>query len=428
MQLLTELQNLSYPQFEELLFRLKIEPWNIPGPMAEQNLRAQAVIKRLEQEPNGEGIERLKTELADPAIKIISEQYKYIGYEIEAQVKQIVCEYTEQPFEGRDEEKRELDGFLKNNYSGVLLVTAAAGFGKSALLCHWQQMQQEKYFIAYHCFSFRKEKTRLVSEAYRHLLKQLYYYHNIRNGPFPNDENGMRDTLMGMLSKPVSPESKPLVIVLDGLDEAEKTFEPFFTSLPAGVFVIASARAEEGEEPEYLRNWTDNAQKLCLKRLPREAILKWLKQISELTVYLQDEDFVKKLDEITGGFPLYLRYLIDELKQVARQGQDVQKVLAQTPKGFEGYVKQQLNALDQLDLPDQRWQFFALLAVAKGLLEKQDVKKLTGMGDRNLRQIHQFWQVTRWMQITEEESKKKFYAFAHPLLAKTFADQLGDEA
>ena len=30
-ELLTELQELSYPQFEEVLSRLKIEPWNIPG-------------------------------------------------------------------------------------------------------------------------------------------------------------------------------------------------------------------------------------------------------------------------------------------------------------------------------------------------------------------------------------------------------------
>jgi hypothetical protein len=75
-------------------------------------------------------------------------------------------------------------------------------------------------------------------------------------------------------------------------------------------------------------------------------------------------------------------------------------------------------------LPDERWQFFALLAVAKGVLEKEDVKALTGMRDRQLRQLHQCWQVTRWMRITET----KLYAFAHPLLATTFAEKLEDDA
>ncbi|NJL67359.1 MAG: hypothetical protein HC894_12350 [Microcoleus sp. SM1_3_4] len=98
--------------------------------------------------------------------------------------------------------------------------------------------------------------------------------------------------------------------------------------------------------------------------------------------------------------------------------------MAQTPKGFENYVKQQLKRLDELELPDERWQFFALLAVAKGVLQKQDVKAITGMRDRSLRQLHQCWQVTRWMRISED----KLYAFAHPLLGTTFATQLGDDA
>ncbi|NES18514.1 MAG: ATP-binding protein [Symploca sp. SIO3E6] len=415
-ELLEHLKGLNLAQFEEVLFRLKIDPAIIPSSFAEQSIRAIRIIQRLKQEPKG--LERLEKTLAEPAISIIGKQYT--GYEIEAQVKQIVGEYIQQLFEGREAEKRRLDEFVRNNARGVLLVTGAAGFGKSALLSHWQQTQQEDYFIVYHCFSYRYEKTRSLAEAYRHLLKQLYLYYNIRNGEFPNDENGMRDILVGMLREPISAESKGLVIVLDGLDEANKTFEPFFTELPAGVFVIAAARSEEGEEPKYLRNWTDNAQRLYLNRLSRKAISKWLEQISELAAYSQDEDFVQRLDNITDGFPLYLRFLIDDLRQAA----DVEQVLAQTPTGFEKYVEQQLEGLDELDLPEQRWQFFALLAVAKGVLEKEDIKRLTQMRDRQLRQLHQSWQVTRWMQISEG----KFYAFAHPLLATTFASQLGDDA
>jgi hypothetical protein len=194
----TGLSVLVLLNLREVLFRLEIEPWIIPGAFAEQSVRAKAVIQRLEQEQDG--LERLEKALADPAISIIGEQY--IGYEIEAQVKRIVNEYTQQPFEGREEEKRRLDEFVTNNSTGVLLVTAAAGFGKSALLSHWQQTRQEDCFIAYHCFSYRYEKTRSLSEAYRHLLKQLYLYYNIRNGQFPNDENGMRDILVGCCGNP----------------------------------------------------------------------------------------------------------------------------------------------------------------------------------------------------------------------------------
>ncbi|NEO32172.1 MAG: toll/interleukin-1 receptor domain-containing protein [Symploca sp. SIO3C6] len=306
----------------------------------------------------------------------------YIGYEITAQVQQIISGYTQQPFEGREKEKRQLDEFVRKNSSGVLLVTAAAGFGKSALLSHWQQTQQEDFFIAYHCFSYRYQKTRSLFEAYRHLLKQLYLYHNIRNGEYPNDENGMRDILVGMLSKPVSPAGKPLVIVLDGLDEAEKTFDPFFTELPDSVCVIASARAEKGEEPEYLRNWIDKAQRLYLKRLPREAIAKLLEQISELAIYAQDHEFVKSLDQTTDGFPLYLSYLIDDLKQAATNNQDVQALVRNCPVGFKDYVKkqfQQLAKVEEIKQQQEVRELFALLSVALGALSKDDIEDLTSL-------------------------------------------------
>jgi hypothetical protein len=180
-----------------------------------------------------------------------------------------------------------------------------------------------------------------------------------------------------MLREPISPEGKRLVIVLDGLDEADKTFEPFFTGLPNGVFVIASARAEEGEKPEYLRNWTDNAQRFYLKRLPREAIPKWLERISELDKYSQDDDFVKNLDETTGGFPLYLRYLIDDLKQAATKNQDVQAVVRNSPGGFKAYVKEQFRLLAKIEeIKRQRevQECFALLSVALGALSQEDMR------------------------------------------------------
>ncbi|MEQ8997733.1 MAG: ATP-binding protein [Coleofasciculus sp. B1-GNL1-01] len=396
-ELLEKLRRLSSEQFQAVVFRLKddIEEAELPGSTASQSERAIELIRLLQLQDK---LQRLNNILAEPAISIIGEQY--IGYEIEAQVKGIVHEYIQQPFEGREDEQRQLDDFVQHNSQGVLLVTGAAGFGKSALLSHWQQTQQENCFIAYHCFSYRYQKTRLVSEAYRHLLKQLYLYHNIRNGQFPNDPNRMRDILVGMLEKPVSPEGKRLVIVLDGLDEASEKLEPFFTRLADGVFVIASARAEVGDEPEYLRNWTDNAQRLYLKRLRREAIPKWLAQISELVTYSQNQDFVQRLDEITGGFPLYLRYLIDDLRQAAIKCQDVQGVLRNSPGGFKAYVKEQFRQLakvEEIKRQGEVRELFALLSVALGALSEDDIEALTALNAWDLADLP--WQATRWFSI-----------------------------
>ncbi len=343
-----------------------------------------------------------------------------------------ICKYTSaqrcinestQLFVGRSEEFQKLDEFLRENSSGVILVKAAAGFGKTALLANWVNTWRSKdCFVAYHFFT---QRYCSVKSAYRNLLRQLYIYYKPTYEQIPNDEEELKIRVYNLFRDYAAREGEPLIIVIDGLDEAENTFSPPFPNpLPENVYVIASARAEEGDEHKYLEYWTDSSQKLNLSRLSCGAIAQWLRNTDELAAFAEDTDFVAQLDEITQGFPLYLRYLTDELSHAARQGQDVREVLAQIPKGFEQYVEQQLRRLDELDLPDERSQFFALLAVAKGALEKDDVKALTGMRDRNLRQLHQSWQVTRWMRITEG----KLYAFAHPLLATTFAAQLGDDA
>ncbi len=423
-QILDKLKHLSYPQFEEVLFRLDIEIWNIPGPIAQPTLRAMAVIKRLEQERDGAGFERLEKVLGESAILAIGEQYQ--GREVETQVKQLLSEYAQKVFAGREAEQDDLNQFVREKSSGVLLVTAPAGFGKSALLANWQKTRHEHYFIAYHCFNSRSDRTRSVSDAYRHLLRQLSIYYNLRNQQLPEYENALRDNLVGILQDFRSREDKPLVIVLDGLDEAEKTFEPFFASpLPAGVFVIASARAEINDEPEYLRNWTEGAERFYLDRLPREAIASWLEKIDELASYSQDSYFVNKLDEITGGFPLYMSFLIEDLKREAKQPtSDVWKVLSGSPGDFTKYVQEQFNRLAQMKEIQQKQEvqeLFAVLSVALGALSKDDVKKVTGLNSWKLPSLP--WQATRWFSI-----QQSLYSFAHPLLAQEFQKALESEA
>ncbi|MEQ8995688.1 MAG: hypothetical protein RID53_04185 [Coleofasciculus sp. B1-GNL1-01] len=314
---------------------------------------------------------------------------------------------------------------MQENSSGLFLVTAPAGFGKTALLANWvKEWRNKDCDIACHFFN---ERTRSVESAYRNLIRQIDTDNEFAYDLSSNNKDNLRQMVYNCLRAGRRTE-KPLIIVIDGLDEAGETFlPPFPNPLPENVFVIASARAEEKQEQKYLEGWTDNGKSLHLERLSKSAIAQWLREAGndELAGFADDTSLVDQLDKITQGFPLYLSCLIDELLHNApKQRQDVQELLAQTPKTFEEYVQQQIKRLDELDLPDERWQFFALLAVAKGALTKEDIKAVTKMRDRQLRQMHLCWQVTRWMRITTDN----VYAFAHPLLGTTFAAQLGDEA
>lgn len=341
-------------------------------------------------------------------------------WEVIDKVEQIVNKYT-QLFVGRSEDIQKLDNFLCENSSGVILVKAGAGFGKTALLANWvnTRRRNKDCFIAYHFFNHQYSCTRSIKSAYRNLLRQLYLYYNLSYEQMPEDEEQLRIRLYNLLREPCTLENTSLIIVIDGLDEAENPFlPPFPTPLPKNVFVFASARAEEGEEPEYLRGWMDCAEAICLGRLCNETIKDWLRQAGEgkLEAFADNAYFVSQFDEIAQGFPLYIHFLTEELIQTQQQGQDVQAVLTQSPKGFGNYVEEQFKLLAQMDEIKQQQgvqKLFALLSIALGMLSADDICELTNLNEWDLANLP--WQATRWFNI-----QLRFYSFAHPLLAQEF--------
>jgi AAA ATPase domain len=348
--------------------------------------------------------------------------------EVVDKVEQIINESTEL-FVGRSEEFQKLDNFLADNSSGVMLVTAGAGFGKTSLLANWvKERQGNGCFIAYHFFNQQYDKTRSVKSAYWNLLRQIYRYYELYYEQLPNERDELRKRLNNILKERGAREDKPLVIVIDALDEidaAEMPFSlPFLTPLPQNVFVIVSARAESDEEPKYLENWTEKSQKLHLKRLPRGAIADWLKRTGdgELATFADDNNFVDQLDEITQGFPLYLHFLTEELIKV--QPRDIQAVLKRSPQGFGNYVKKQFEQLARVEKIQQQREvkeLFALLSVALGALSEDDIQELTNLDTWDLAALP--WQATRWFSILTG-----LYNFAHPLLAQEFQGVLGRQA
>jgi predicted negative regulator of RcsB-dependent stress response len=353
----------------------------------------------------------------------------YIGQEVADCVDNLLRDYTKL-FVGRETTLKQLDEFLSQKRTNLLTLIAPAGFGKTALLANWVASRKDDgCFIVYHFFSQRYDVTRSFSAAYRNLLRQLYDYYEPSDRQIPNNEDGLRDKLYLLIKEYSQRDGRPLVIVLDALDEAEPPFRQFLPLLPENVFLIASARlarAEEGQEPEYLRGWTDNALPIYLDRLPKPpdpAIAHWIRQAGEgeLAAFAEDTHFVAQLDKITEGFPLYLRYLTGELIQAQQKGEDMQVVLTRSPKGFGAYVQEQFQRLAQVEEIRRVQELFALLSVALGALSGDDIQELTDLNEWDLAALP--WQATRWFSI-----QTGFYSFAHPLLAQEFQGVLKRQA
>jgi AAA ATPase domain len=340
-------------------------------------------------------------------------------------------------FVGRKPDVDRLDGALSLHPSGLVLVTAPAGYGKTALLANWlTERQGDGCFVAYHFF-FRdpNQQTRLIHEAYRNLLRQIRLYHGRDDHELPEGQEALASALHSIVKREGAPH-EPLVILIDGLDEASDFLPYVFPQpLPKGVHVVASARAEDEEEPGYLAGWTqaDPLSRICLHRLPRAALADWLCRHAELAALADDERFLLKFDEKTRGFPLDVEHRLQDLVKAAREGADVRRRLEETPAGFADYLESELRSI-----PEELEPLLAVLAAARGALRERDLKALVpGLDFRRLRldvaadtdpeRRRVAWQIARWLSISGR-GESAWYAINEPLIAETFIELLGERA
>lgn len=361
----------------------------------------------------------------------------YSGFEAAAQVTRLLDEGQFATFAGRQDVLGALDAMLEGREQ-TLVITAPPGSGKTALLAHWIKARHgHGAFIARHFFSRRYPATTSQLHACRNLLRQLCLYYETPNLSLPDGE--VRDALRNWLENEGARPGEPLVIVIDALDEADADemgrvfYPPLPNPLPEGVFVVVSCRADGAEDatPIYLQPWTGSFDcgRLRLAPLPYRAVAQWVRSIPSLSAIHNDDSFIAMLAEKTEGYPLYIQFQIEDLVRAVGRGEDPRAIIDSAPTGFKTYVERQRDELDKLDqiaLPAERWRFFALLSVAKGQLRKEEIKAIAGLRDRDLRQMNNCWQVVRWLGVTSA-GETTLYAFAHPVLAEYFAEALEDD-
>ncbi|MCX7968065.1 MAG: ATP-binding protein, partial [Armatimonadetes bacterium] len=346
-----------------------------------------------------------------------------------------VANLLRQPFVPRSSAIRQLDNFVNSRNCGSVLVYAPAGFGKTTLLTRWglgllerklgtweQAKGDGDRVLVIHFFSRAPEFLGMASNpsiAFAHLLAQIFVIgeaqwirqefhptiHPLQEGKsldepkfsptqrlwegespdepkfsIPETQNERASLLCETVANLKLREGKKLLILIDGIDEADEPFpSPFPDQLPEGVFVILSARWDGQSEMPYLRGWKFDEQ-VELTLMDEREIANWLECYGsgELKAMSKDEKLVATLKQRTDGLPLFLRFVLDELAEKVKFGETVSAF--EVPKGFSAYIREQVQRIaasswDGIPLMD----LIALLSVAKGAIRQDEVAQVLNM-------------------------------------------------
>ncbi len=369
-----------------------------------------------------------------------------------------VANLLQQPFVPRLSAVSQLENFVNSRSCGSVLVYAPAGFGKTTLVTNWA-FSTEDWALAMHFFSRAPEFFGLVSNpsvAFAHLLAQIFAISEIQGfkleGESPDEpkfsipetQNERASLLCETIANLKLPSDKRLLILLDGIDEADEPFpSPFPDQLPKGVFVVVSARWDGQSEMPYLRGWKFD-ERIELSLMDESEIAEWLKCYGsgELKAMSEDEKIVATLKQATDGLPLFLRFVLDELAEKVRLGEMVSAF--EVPKGFSAYICEQVQRIvtsswDGVPLVD----LVALLSIAKGTIRQDEIAQVLNMPLQALSHLPNI--VARWLRISRSPiaylpnyrpadlptcppADLLSFAFAHPLLAAEFAKVMGEKA
>ncbi|HEX3641545.1 MAG TPA: ATP-binding protein, partial [Ktedonobacteraceae bacterium] len=317
-----------------------------------------------------------------------------------ARVKNFLAEYLGNlehpvPFGGRTKDFERLDDWLTDTQAPPnLLLAAPAGRGKSALLVHWcrRLLARRDLAVVYFPVSIRF-RTNLAGVTFPSLVALLAKLHGEQVPADPNThEEVWRGLFLEYITRPLA-DGRPLVLVLDGVDEAADwvaDIDLFPLKPPPGLRIVLSARylANDQDANAWLKRlgWLRQglARTLELYPLDRTGIASVLVQMGfPLDLLSTRVNIVSELYRLSGGDPLLVRLYVDDLWERGEaamrfQPEDLRAIRPGLAGYFERWWKDQrlLWSKEAPQCEAAAQIVLNLLAGALGPLSKQDILNL----------------------------------------------------
>jgi len=418
---------------EELASRVSslLEGSEAPAGSAESSLR-DLILTKASTSPASVDLASLVRDLRE---QVAFRQWQ--GARVALLIDRRLTDYRSHVFVGRDHELSALRTFIDTHPSGRLVVKAPPGHGKTALLAHWiHELAETPSFVAYHFFSDADPTTSTAQGAYQNILRQLRIYYQDPDPSMPVEQSEVLDKILSLVKD--GRRTERLIVVLDGLDEAEDKVAdmfPFPFALPDGIYLLVSGRANADEHPAYLRDWVKRADlpPLYLGALSEPDMSDWLRHAgAEFAGLAQDPDWVAQLCAKTEGEPRYSHHLIEEMLREAPMTSP-RDLLDAVPTGFAEYVQQSLDNLMEIATEPELYSL-NLLAVARGPLRDDEISAISradggpAIKRSDFIALRRRWTVSRWLHVRELEEGVEEWAFASQHEAGIFASHLGRDA
>ena len=333
-------------------------------------------------------------------------------------------------FTGREWLLEPVDRFLAAHDHGYVIVQADAGLGKTTLAA-WLAWSRgwPSHFT-------RRRKGRVALTALSNLAVQLIARYHLDEQFAPRGilpemagEPGWFDQVLRAAAEVASASGRQVVIVVDGLDEAEAVEGDPPLGLPAvlprGAFIVATCRTGTNL-PALRRPWkmfsiepgdrrnTADLERFLYVSFTEDQKLASLLSDAGTTV----EAIATRALSRCGGVWVYLRYVLEELRLGLRSVDEIDEL----PADLAGYYAESLMAgHDDPDWGRLRLPLLATLAAAAEPLSVATLTRLAGLPDPHPVHVLCGNRLRPFLTVTTGETGEQRYSVYHASLREFLA-------
>ena len=366
--------------------------------------------------------------------------------EFRAGVQRFLSAYlglADQPvaFGGRDAVLDRLDRWLDDPAAPPrLLLHAPGGRGKSALVVHWLLAAAPRCQLIFLPVSVRNETNRphLFYEALAKRLAELLVVD--LNAPIVDDPVGHYRGLATDLLRRLGGGAKPVLLVIDGLDEAAGWSLPpaLLPELPhAGLRVVVSARERAGAPGAqgWLRKlgWEGgkpSPETIAVEPLDVAGVADVLRSVNARFAGADGEEVSAQVARLSGGDPWVVRLYAEDLVESSGRTQRLRpEDLSSLQPGFGEFFRLWLEDQEELWRLRQRPldravldALLAILACALGPLRHEDLAEVyrRHRGEQFALPRDAIEPIDRFIQ---GDGRSSGYVLVHPKLADFLRDE-----
>jgi hypothetical protein len=326
-------------------------------------------------------------------------------------------------FGGRKDTFEKIDEFVSKPAGGYLVITAPPGFGKTAVLAN---LVRRNGGLAYHFFTSSYGNTEgadVRSERFflRNVLQQIAPWRGYI-ADLPESVNELAALYNQLL---VTPFELPHLLVLDGLDEADRRMLSRYLKrdLPVNMHIVASVRDLGQDWRHDYALPPEQTRELPLAGLTAEDVTEILRSAgSKAAEFAADPARLDAVMNIAaypsnpevGADPLYVRFLVHDIQD----GTVTKQNIGAQPKELDDYLDgwwNQMNAAATGDPEKKAAQdLLGILTVVLGPIGQQDLEAISAVLAGDFTSV--FDDVLGRMPRLVAGNHRSGFALAHPRL------------